>query len=163
MLGIYETLPEELLDIIWKNTHKANMKTLSKEINKQNLLCQLRDKCLSSTQIFIDNYENRFTVWDNTNKNFKHILILEWVKHFKLYKLIFGKEKMIKIFRYVNLSNYIVKLFSNRKITYNTKYSVPSDKKPLPYFCDKYIKKNGYKGKPIRSWERAFYVLWNEL
>lgn len=139
------------------------MKTLSKEINKQTLLCQLRDKCLSITQIFIDNYENRFTVWDNTNKNLKHILILEWVKHFKLYKLIFGKEKMIKIFRYVNLSNYIVKLFSNRKITYNTKYYVPLDKKPLPYFCEKFIKKNGYKVGKIYTWEQAFYLMWNVL
>ena len=52
------------------------------------------------------------------------------------------KEKMMKIFRYVNLSNYIVTFFSNRKNSYSTRYIVPLGKNPLPYFCDKYIKNN---------------------
>ena len=163
MLGIYEMLPDEVIDIIWKKTHKANMKTLSKQINNKNLSFQLRDRCLVITEMLLENYDDRFTLWDNSSKNLKHIIILHWVKHFKLYKLTFGKEKMIKIFRYVNLSNYIVKLFSNRKITYNTKYSVPLDKKPLPYFCDKFIKKNGYKIGKIYTWEQAFYLMWNVL
>lgn len=163
MLGIYEMLPDELLDIIWNNTHKSNMKTLSKQIISKNLTFESMRLPLAITEILVDNYELRFTLWDNSSKNLKHIMIRHWVKHFKLYKLIFGKEKMVKIFRYVNLSNYIVTFFSNRKNSYSTSYIVPLGKNPLPYFCDKYIKKNGYKGKPIRSWERAFYVLWNEL
>ena len=159
MLGIYEMLPDEVIDIIWNKTHKANMKTLSKEIREQHLTFDYRDKCLVITEMLIDDV----SFWFTSSKNLKNILLINWVRYFKLYKLIFGKEKMENLFRIINDSNYIVTFFSNKKVTYNTKYSVPLDKNPLLYFCDMFIKKHGYKGKLIRSWDQAFYVLWNKL
>ena len=159
MLGIYESLPDDVINIIWNKTHNANMKTLSNEIRKKQLTFDYREKCLLITEMLIDD----LGLWFTSTKNLKNILLLNWVKYFKLYKLIFGKILMENLFRIINSTNYIVTFFSNKKVTYNTKYSVPVDKKPLPYFCDKFIKMHGYKGKPIRTWTKAFEVLWNEL
>jgi hypothetical protein len=99
-----------------------------------------------------------------------------WLEKFRLLKLIFTKEIMFKFFNKLISDQYVfdyIKMILSDKTIKNSKkcvycsggivcptYSVPADKSPLSYFCEKFFYKNNYRGKSIRSWKKAFEVLW---
>ncbi len=175
MIGIFENLPDEIIDKIWNYTHNKNMENICKNIKEISNYFNYKNVLIDSTKFIIKSINNSdeysFTrYWlKSLSKSLRLVHLRFWLKHFRIMKIICGEENMLKLFNYINSSSLLIKLLSNKKakITNNNtkfnirkEYSVHLDEKPLKYFCDNYLIKNGYNGKSIYSWDTAFKTLW---
>tara|TARA_E500000178_G_C17008295_1_gene749285 strand:- start:584 stop:1135 length:552 start_codon:yes stop_codon:yes gene_type:complete len=179
MIGIFENLPDEIIDKIWNYTHNKNMENICKNIKDISNYFDYKNVLIDSTKFIIksinnsDEYSfNRYWI-DSLSKSLRLVHLRFWLNHFRIMKIICGEENMLKLFNHINSSSLLIKLLSNKKAkntnnntNNNTKfniskeYYVPNDEKPLKYFCDNYLIKNGYNGKSIYSWDTAFKTFW---
>lgn len=178
MLGIFEELPCELYNEIWIYAHKKNTKMVTNSIETNYPINKMKDALMKSTEFIMERLENMYSLflqyWSNSlTKTMRNVHIYMWLKNFRLYKLIFGKQKMFRLFKYFNISSYVTKLLSNKGKNSDVSvgndglvlckiYCVPKNTSPLSHFCETFIIKNGYNGKKINSWKKAFEVLWLE-
>ena len=183
MLGIYENLPEDLLQEIWFETHKGNGSMVKKSIVQKKFLMEWISTIIILTQKLIDNLDSDTFVVNYfvyARIEVRNNLIYTWLRNFRLFKLICTKERMFKLFNKL-ISDYFVLYYIKMLLTDKTiktskkyvccpssgsilfpVYSVPANKSPLSYFCEKFFYKNNYQGKSVRTWKKAFEVLWLE-
>ena len=179
MIGIFENLPDEIIDKIWNYAHNKNMENICKNIKEISNYFDEKDFLIDSTKFIIESINNYhenslnsfMPYWiDSLSKSLRLVHLRFWLNHFRIMKIICGKENMLKLFNHINSSSLLIELLLNKKEkstnNNNTKfiitkeYYVPNDEKPLKYFCDNYLKKNGYNDKNIYSWDTAFKTLW---
>ena len=180
MLGIFENLPEDLLHEIWFETHKGNGAMVKKSINKKKFVVELNSTIITLTQNLIDHLDSDTFVINffvHSTMKVKNNLIFTWFRNFRLFKLIFTKEIMFKLFNTLISDWYVFfyikymltdKTIANSKYVYCSSsgairfpaYRIPANKSPLKYFCEKFFYKNNYQGKSVQTWKKAFEVLW---
>lgn len=185
MLGIFENLPDDLLQYIWFETHKSNSESIMESIKSQRIKIEWTSYIIELTKHLINssninNGFNQISYFIRFPFKVRNIYIYMCLKNFRLLKLIFSKETMFDLFTKLTsdgyVREYIIKVLSDKtqktfnkfvicgqsKVVVCNVYHVPKDKSPLSYFCETFFYKNKYKGKAIRSWKKAFEVLWME-
>ena len=186
MLGIFENLPDDLLQDIWFESHKSNSEPIMESIKSQKSKLEWTSYIITLTNALIyrskvDNNDfNHIDYFIRFSFKARNICIYMWLKYFRILKLIFTKEVMLDLFVKLMSDGYVraymIKVLSDKtqktfnkfimygqsKVVVCKVYHVPKDKSPLSYFCETFFYKNKYKGNAIRSWKKAFEVLWME-
>ena len=168
MIGIFENLPDDIIEKIYLINHKNFMDCIISEIDKKDGTKHYNDD-YSNKLVFKHIHhtnDNRFLIqnviyhilcydlWNNFyDKLAKKKFVSYWLNNIKLCKYIYGNEHMLKIFK---TSNDILKYI---KLVIFEKTHIKE--KPLKQFNNIYLKKIGYNSKYINSWTKAIEILWS--
>lgn len=168
MIGIFENLPDDIIEKIYLINHKNFMNYIISEINKKDGTKDYSDHHYKK-QVFkhiCRTNDSRFLIqnaifhivgndlWNNAyNIQAKTLFVSYWLNNITLCKYIYGNDYMLKIFKMSNDILKYIKLFILKKTHIK--------EKPLKQFNNIYLKKIGYNGKYINSWTKAIEILWS--
>jgi len=168
MIGIFENLPDDILEKIYLINHKNFMNNVIIEINKKDGTIDFSDRHnkIRAFKHICRTNDNRFLIqnvmfyivdhdlWNNVyDKQAKTLFVSYWLNNITLCKYIYGNDYMLKLFKTSKDILKYIKLFILKKTHVK--------EKPLKQFNNIYLKKIGYNGKYINSWTKAIEILWS--
>ena len=155
MPDLFVTLPDDIIEKIYFISHNILMKNIIDEIKiaTNNTRFMFQESTDIKILIFLWN--------DYSLYKFKFNLCEYWLNNITLCKSLYAKDNMLNIFTFFNngtrCSPYNIVKYIKQII-----YSITNNKKkPLEQFHTIYLKKNGYNGKYLNTWKKAFEQLWS--